>query len=185
MPVSSPVFIVSNIELSVIKKLTDSFTSPPNNPDTGQPYLATPYNVYNEDKYQDDRFVPTFPFVFLLASRVPPKETRLPVMILDITDLSSALFEIGTRRGAYQLCQLHIFARNRGERNNLAGYVRQVFTDYPSLPIYDFTPPTPTVLYTTMIEGISVRPMTIAPDIGIQGSLNNWMELSFEFQVRS
>lgn len=178
-------FLPRNIERSMIRKLTESFTTSPNDPVTGLPYLARAWNVYDEDDFRDDAFTPVEPYLFILASRVPPRQTRLPLAILDLADLTNAAFEIGNRRGAYQVCALNVFARNRGERADLAGFVRQVLTDYPALTLYDYTPATATVLYTTTIEGVAVRPMSIAADLGIEGALNNWAEISWEFQLRT
>jgi len=179
------VFPLRNIQLSVHKRLTDLFTAPPNNPDTGLPYIATAYNVYNEDNYQQDTFTPTFPFVFLLMVRVPPKKTRLPCILMDVSEFSSAPYELGTRRGMISTINLHIFGKNRGERDELAGFLRQAMTDYPGLTIYDWTNiARPVSKYVASVEDITVAPQSIGNELATEGSLTNWNTLTFTLLLK-
>ena len=172
-------FAIRNVKLSVHKKISDLFTAPPNNPDTGTPYLPIAYNVYNEDNYQNDAFDPTPPFVFILMSRVPPKKTRLPCIIMEFADFPNIQYELGTRRGMDPQVILHIFARNRGERDDMSGYIRLALTDYVGITLYDWTAG-PVTKYTGQIgNDIDVQEQTIGPDIGLEGSLLNWVTVSF------
>jgi hypothetical protein len=175
------VFAIRNVQLSVNKRITDVFTTPPNDPTTGTPYIATSFNVYTEDNYQNRSFAPTFPFIFLLMSRIPPIKTRLPCIIEDFQEFPNAAYELGTRRGMLPTVALHIFGKNRGERDDLAGFIRQVLTDYPAITIYDWSNITnPVSKYTVIAEDISVQTQTIAPDTEArEGSLNNWIVVSF------
>jgi hypothetical protein len=172
-------FAIRNLTLSVHKKISDLFTAPPNNPDTSTPYI-TAYNVYGEDEYQNDDFSPTRPFIFLLMARVPPKKTRLPCVIMELSDFPNEPYEVGTRRGALGFINLHIFGKNRGERDDLAGYIRLALTDYAGLTIYDWsTISNPVTKYVVSTEDIAVQQQTIAPDLATEGSLTNWCVVSF------
>jgi hypothetical protein len=159
------------------------FTAPQNTPGTSTPYIAT-YHVYGEDEFMLDSHVAVAPFIYLLSNRVPPRKTKLPLIMLDLPDFPSGAFEIGNRLGGVQVVSFNIFARNRGERDDLAGYIRQVLIDYPSIQMKNYTATTPANTYTTFAEAINITKQTIAPDLGTEGALQNWVNLSFELQIR-
>jgi hypothetical protein len=104
---------------------------------------------------------------------------------MEFADFANAPYETGTRRGAMQIVTLHIFGRNRGERDDLAGYIRLALTDYCGLVIFNWADPAnPVVKYTTSIEDIDVQNNSIGPELAMEGVLTNWSSISFDFQLR-
>ena len=162
-----------NVEKSVAKKVTDLFTTPPDGP-------TTSYNVYLEDDFMNEAFVPTWPFIFLLDYRVRPRISRLPMLIVERAASPHSLFEIGTRSGHLFTFNLTLFGRNRGERSDLAAFLER---NLEYLNIYDFTPSVPSLLEgVPVINRAAVQPKE-TPDVGIEGALNNPESVLLSFQT--
>jgi hypothetical protein len=167
--------LLRNIEKSVRHQVVTLLTNPP----VGT--FTNPFNCYGEDSFNDDTFVPKFPFVWVMSVRVPPKKTRLPMILIERAPAISSLFELGNRSGTYVTVNIHIFGRNRGERSDLASFLYEHMT---ILPLYDFTTEPATLLYTVSIDRRTSATQSISPDIGAEGALNNWETVSLDFQLQ-
>lgn len=165
-----------DVEKSVREKAVDLLVNPP-----AGASLTTPYNVYGEDEFVNDAFKPNFPFVWVLSVRVPPKQTRLPLILIERAPVVESAFEVGNRAGTFFTFNLHVFARNRGERGSFAAYLYQ---NLMTLPLYDFTVNPKTLRYTVAIDRRLSASISIGPDIGIEGALSNWETLTVEFLLK-
>ncbi|MBI5305519.1 MAG: hypothetical protein HY868_25545 [Chloroflexi bacterium] len=163
-----------NVERSLYEHVKGLLTAP-----TGG--LPVPYNVYGEDAYTNSSFAPVFPYVWMLGFRVRPRKSRLPLIIVDVGNTRHSPFEMGNRNGAMAFAQLNIFANTRGERDDLAAYLlKQV----ENVPVYDYTPATPTFLWNAeLLDKLSQR-NSIGEDAGKEGSLTNWMTVAYGFQLK-
>lgn len=178
-------FTPRNVQLSVYNWTSSQFTAPQHIPGTSTDYVVT-YNVYGEDAFRTATQTDVEPYIYLLMNRVPPKAEKLPTIILDFPALPYIPYEIGTRGGSSQLVNMHIFGRNRGERDDLAGYLAQVMIDYPNINIYDYSTTPATLKFGTFAENISIAPQTVGEEnLSIEGSLVNWNVLQFELLIRA
>jgi len=163
-----------NVEQSVRDALAARLTDP-----TG-PLGDNPYNVYAEDDFWNEKLSPAFPYLFLMGYRVAPRQTRLPMILLDVGPKAQSYYETGTRAGTYVNVTLHIFARTRGERDDLAAYLYETLT---AIPIKDYTSDTPALRYTVPVEGKWSAHGSVGEDLGQEGSLSNWEVVSFGLQL--
>lgn len=164
-----------NLERSISQAVTDLFVTPP----AGT--LASSYYVYGEDEYMNDAFSPAFPYVFVLLSKVPPKQTRLPLVIVERGDVGLSPFEIGNRSGSYPIFHLHVFGRNRAERSALAAFL---YENLAAFSLYDYGSDPPGLLYGVSIDQRLSTPQSVSPDMGLEGTLANWETVSIAFQLK-
>lgn len=163
------------IDQSVRRKVSSIFTTP------GQGLTAA-WNVYHEDNFASSEFVPTAPYIFLLESKARPRQSRLPMLIIERAPIVYAPYEIGTRDGFVVSYSLHVYARNRGERSDLAAVL---FYNLDSLGIYDFSTNPETLLYTVSVEEKFSVSNTVAEDVGMEGALSNWESIGFTLEIRN
>ncbi len=161
-----------NVEKSVYDAVAGLFT----NPTSG----LTARNVYGEDAFFNDDFKPVFPFVYLMGYRVPPRETRLPMVILDMGQKVQSYYEIGNREGTFAGAALHVCARTRGERDDLGAYLYQ---NLVTIPVNDYSGSTPVFQYHAQVEGKFAMRGSVNEALGIEGALTNWIAVSFAFQL--
>lgn len=166
--------IFRDYEHSVLLRVKTLFASPPNG-------FTRSYNVYGEDKFMDDKFSPTPPFIFVLDKRVRPKQTRLPLMVIERGPGLWAPYEIGTRAGTLIAFNLHCWGRNRGEAADLMGFIYQ---NLDPLPLYDFATATPTFRYTVALENKMETGVGVSPEVGLEGTLQNWESLIIDFRTK-
>lgn len=160
-------------EQSVQYRIKTLLQSPPNG-------FTNAFNVYGEDNFDNDSFVPTFPYVWLLGFRVSPRATRLPLIVVDMGNNRESQFEIGDRDGNLSLVNIAIFAKTRGQRDDLAFFLRQ---NMFNIPIYDFTRTSPVFQYNTQAIGVDVQRVTVSEKVGLEGALNNYVNVSFALQL--
>ncbi len=163
-----------NVEQSVRDSIVALLTAP-----TGE-LADNPYHVYAEDDFWNADLSPTFPYLFLMGYRVAPRQTRLPMIILDMGPKAQAYYETGTRAGTLVTVTLHIFARTRGERDDVAAYLYQTLN---AIAVKDYSGDTPTRKYTVQVEGKWSAHGSVGDDLGQEGSLSNWEVFSFGFQL--
>lgn len=167
---------IRNVERSVAYALEAKFENPPFG-------FSTAFNVYGEDQFMDEDFVPTPPFVFLLGYRVRPRETRLPLLIVERVTMPHSLFEVGNREGHLPVFNIHVLARNPGERSDLAAFIEK---DWDTITIYDFSGDSPVELETDVIVNRNVTAGQERPqDVAIEGALNNADTVTIAFQTRT
>lgn len=163
------------VDHSVRKKVSELFTNPTAD-------LPEAWNVYDEDDFSDEAFLPTAPYVFLLESRARPRSSRLPMVIIERGAVTGVPFEIGNVEGSQLTYNLHIFARNRGERGDLAAYL---YKNLDSLALYDFSTEPEVLQYSVTLLGKFAVSNAVSADIGLEGALSNWESIGITFQTKS
>ncbi len=172
-------FIITDASHSVNAYVVDKFEHP-----LSAYGIANAYNVYDELDFRDDSFKPTIPYIYLLETRVPPKQQKLPTIFMEFEGIDQAFYEVGTRGGAIQVCHLHIFGRHRGERDQLASYLFTVLREVPSISILDYSLTTPTELYKTQVENVTSRQMAVSSEVALEAALSLWNTVSFTVALR-
>lgn len=149
------------IRLSVRDRLTAMFEAP--DAATG---LAA-FNVYTESNFravQTGTFTPTFPYIYLLDSFLAPMPIRVdlqqPQVIVEIDSYINNPFQLGDRLGRQVDVLIHIFGRNRGERDDLGGFIADYFGSSLEIKTYSASNPTG-----TKVEDALVDPLVKVKDI--------------------
>jgi hypothetical protein len=138
------------------------------------------FSIYGEDKYWDVNFKTTFPYLWFMGYRVAPSLTRLPLLILDMPGESSNLFEVGNRGGTWKTGTVHVFAKSRGEREDLADVIYQ---NLFNIRINDYTTTPPTFKYNATVESRNTSRQGVGEELGKEGTLKNWKTVQFSFQL--
>jgi len=140
------------------------------------------FNVYTEAQFRDDTFAPTFPFVYLLDSYVLPVKTKLPLVIIEIGLYRRQTFEIGNRSGRFIRVHIHVFGRNRAERDDLAALVADYFGSTFTIKQY----PENTAVETVQLsDRIDVEDMAIAnEEVQFGGAVLDWSRVTFTFETK-
>ena len=125
-----------NIRISVKEHIKSALE----NPGVGGPGA---YNVYGENSLpqRNPSSAPEFPFVFLIDSNIEPTKSDLPLIVVEISPIVRGTVELGRQARNAEL-NLHIFGRNRGERDDLASYLQDWLTTSGSghtLSVRDYT----------------------------------------------
>lgn len=152
------------------------------------------YNVYTENQLRRVRtanFSPTDPFVFIVDSYIEPTKAVLPLIVLDTSYLSGP-YEMGNKKGRFCRTDIHVYGKNRGERDDLAGIIQDALAGNPDLgaspafPIYTYSSGSATQVEMAHIEeGIVLIPISVGEDLAHEGSLNNWNVVTFQFRTKS
>lgn len=164
-----------SVDHSLRQEVEGLFTSPTAD-------LPGAWAVYDEDSFVDDNLIPDPPFVFLLESKARPRISRLPMIVLERAPVTWLPFEIGNEQGSEFAYSIHIFARNRGERSDLAAYLYKNLT---RVRLYDFSTEPATLEYAATVMGKFSQTNSVSPDVGMEGSLNNWESIGISFQTKS
>ena len=167
------------IRLSVKDRISSIFTSPP----AGSGFSA--FNVYDEDDYRNDAHTPApnVAYIYLIDSFLLPVETKLPVVVLEIERVRHRTFELGNRVGRHVRAHAHCFGRNRGERDDLSGFIADYFGD--SFPIKTYPTGTTTETVQVLENSMAVENMSIGnEDANFGGEVMNWSRASWEFYTK-
>ncbi|MFA4987965.1 MAG: hypothetical protein WC712_15405 [Candidatus Brocadiia bacterium] len=162
--------LFSNVERSVYEKVKSLLVTPPGGFTNG-------FNIYDEDDFRDSSLTAVFPYVYLLGFRAAPQASKVPMIVIDTGVMSQAYYEIGNRGGNVGLVSLHIFAKTRGQRDDFGAFFREYLY---SIPINDYSATPATALFTAFADGINVQRVSVAPDVGLEGVLNNWVSVTFQ-----
>lgn len=125
-----------NIRISIKEHIKTSLESP----GVGGP---GPYNVYGENNLpqRNPSFSPVFPYVFLIDTNINPTKADLPFILIELNPIIRRTAELGRQARKADL-NLHIYGRNRGERDDLASYLQDWLTTSGSghtISIKDYT----------------------------------------------
>ena len=149
------------IRLSVKDRLTAMF----NAPDAASGLAA--FNVYTESNFrsvQTGLFTPTFPYVYLLDSFLAPTPVRVdlqqPQVIVEVDLYMRDPFELGNRSGRYVDLLIHVFGRNRGERDDIGSFIADYFGATLAIKTYSASNTTG-----TKVEDALVDPLVKVKDI--------------------
>lgn len=174
------------IRKSLYNFVADLFREPPL--DTGWDL----WNVYGENQLRQDNFVPVRPFVYIIDSNIAPTQTELPMIIIETSTLARP-FELGNAGGRLSMANLHVFGRNRGQRDDMASMLQDVFAkkmmttgSVAPFPVYDFQDAGASTLVETahVHPGISVETQTVGGLEQHESSLSNWNIVSFSFETK-
>ena len=100
-------------------------------------YGLSAYNVYNEADMRSGAAVER-PYIYLTDVAIMPTATILPLVMVEVAKIKQAPFELGNRMGRSVQVFLHVFGRNRGERDDIASMFQDnigqsiVLCDYSS-----------------------------------------------------
>lgn len=104
--------------------------------------LDNGFNVYTEENMRHEDSV-TAPYLYLIHTHIFPTEDILPFVAVEIVEGRPAFIEMGSKNGKQWDINIHIYAKSRGQRDDLATYLADpaVFTDVP-IKNYNNTPAT-------------------------------------------
>lgn len=157
----------------------------------------TAYNAYSENQLRQYRehanFSPVHPFIFIVDANIAPTQTELPMIIIETSTLARP-YQMGDTRGRLSVARLHVFGRNRGQRDDMASMLQDVFAknmttsgSVAPFPVYDFISSGSSVLIETahIDDGVNVENQVVGGLQQHQSSLTQWAIVSFSFQTKS
>lgn len=141
------------IRLSVKDRIRDMFTAP-----TAGTFERS-FNVYNETQFRNaaaGTFTPVFPFVYLLDSYILPVAQRLdvqyPQVVIEIQKYQGRPFELGNRSGRWITAWIHVFGKDRGQRDDLGSYLMDYIGNSLDIKDYSADNPSGTVVDNALID---------------------------------
>jgi hypothetical protein len=177
------------IRKSLCNFITDLFDNPP--PDTGW----EEWNTYSENQlrqYRGGNFSPANPYIYIVDSNLAPTQTELPMIIIETSTITRP-FQLGDTNGRLSTANLHVFGKNRGQRDDIASMLQDVFAKNMTttgsvvpFPVYDFQD----AGASTLVEiahihpGVTVETQTVGGLEQHESSLTNWNIVSFSFETK-
>jgi len=177
------------IRISLYNFIADLFRTPPSATGWGA------FSVYSENQlrqYRDGNFSPVQPFVYLIDSNVAPAKTELPMIIIETSTLARP-YQLGDTQGRLSTANLHVFGKNRGQRDDFASMLQDVLAgnmitsgSVVPFPVYDYISSGSSVLVETahIDPGVSVETQTVGGLEQIESSTANWNTVSFSFNTK-
>lgn len=148
--------------------------------------FTTGFNVYTaiKSQYRNPAFVPVRPYVFMVDRNLEPTTSRVPLIIVEISGIAKAPYELGNRTGHIGTADLNIFGDTRGTRDDLIGFYRDNFG--LTFQVYDYTTAGSPAFDTAELldEPTSVLVST-GEEVEFEGSLYNFGVVSFDFLTRT
>jgi hypothetical protein len=169
---------VRQIRLSAWKTIADGFSS--------GSFLGTAYNVYGEAELRLGT-TPVFPYVYILDFGIVFEPKQLPVVMLQMEHHKRS-FELGVNTWYLNVLALHIFGRDRGERDDISGAIVETID---SITLRDFDQNAQPSVGTSLLETDDngdvwvVQQGDMPYDARIEGSLSNWNTLVCQFWASS
>ena len=107
-----------NIRVSVKEHVKTAFETP------GVGGMSA-FNVYGENNLPqvNPTFSPVRPYLYIVDSNIEPTKLDLPLLILDVGPIGIGPIELGHSARDAEL-NVHVYGRNRGERDDLASYLQ-------------------------------------------------------------
>lgn len=179
-PVEILVALLKNraIRKSVYDYVVTQFEAPPS--DTGW----TAWNVYDESNLKDKNLNPVSPYIYIIDANVAPTQTTLPLIIIEVSHLTQP-HQLGDTRGRLNLAHLHVFGKNRGERDDIATMLQDVFSE-DTFPIYNYYYQQGTMAISEkahVVGSVDVIPRTVGEYETHEESLLNWNVVRFKFET--
>ena len=180
------------IRKSIYDFTVSLFESPP--PDTGW----SDWNVYGEDQLRqwrggDGDFTPVDPYIFIVDSYIAPTRSELPLVVIEATAIAVP-YQLGDPGGKTSVGRLHVFGRNRGQRDDIAAMFQEVLSyamttsgSVVPIPIYDYhSSGSETFVETAHVDpGVDIAPMGIGSEEVFEASVLNWNTVTFSFHTKS
>jgi hypothetical protein len=146
--------------------------------------LGTAYNVYDEDDLRAG-VIPTRPFVFILDYGAQFELRSLPAIVVQMGVRKRPL-GLG-EMGYYCYLVLHVFGRNRGERDDITSAIMDAVD---AIDVRDFDTVDSPVTQTMQLESISsegdiwIEEVIELPGrLLLEGTAANWVSLMTGFWV--
>ena len=114
-------------------------------------------------------------------------------MIIIETSTLARPFQLGDTNGRLSMGNLHVFGKNRGERDDMASMLQDVFAKNMTtsgsvvpFPVYDYISSGSSALVETahIDLGVSVEPQIVGGLEQHESSTANWNIVSFSFQTK-
>lgn len=170
--------------LSIKESLKSLFENPP--AESG----LSAFNVYSEADMRDmnkGKFSPEAPHLFITDAPISPTLAQLPFIGI-IAASKKESFELGNPQGRRVSADLHIFGRSRGERDDLSSFIADYLKSVTVKNHNDYTfmgfESGATMCGGTIDEEPEMTPMTVGEEESKEGSLTNWLALSFEYRSK-
>jgi len=150
------------------------------------------FNVYGDSdlrRMNAGNFTPTEPYCFVVLNRIEPTETQLPFIAVDTLPIEKAELELGNRAGRGGTVMLNILGRTDGESTDLASYLMDGIGDrFPIVNQNDVTYMGYAAHEVMAMCDITRQPRMESPGplaeaLILEGSLFNWVIVSFDYQV--
>lgn len=169
-----------NLRRSVMARVRALFEAPPSD--------LIPYTVYDEDQLRRvnaGTLKPVRPCVFLVDTYIRPTEMQLPLVSVETIRVNKRSFELGNRNGRRTDIRLHVFGRQRGERDDLGSFLADNFG--VGVPIYTY--PTngdaPTLLETGIVrDDIDLENHTVDEPSRQDGALDLWQIVTLSIETK-
>lgn len=145
---------------------------------TSGSYGLSAFNVYSENDLRESADV-VFPYLYLVDSAIMPTPTQLPLIAMEFRRIEAEPYEIGNRSGRSLVTYLHVFGKNRAQRDDIASmlqdYIGQVIT------VYDYTSGSPSADGTRIeLPGkVVVDEVPVPKDARLEGTLLNYSVVWF------
>lgn len=170
------------LRISVKETIKSLFEGPPT--ESG----LSAFNVYSETDMRDmnkGKLMPEAPYIFITDSRIAPTTAQLPFIAIDATP-SKEPFELGNEQGRRIAVDLHIFGKSRGERDDLASFIADylktiTIENHNSSGSYLGYAAGATMCVGEIVSDAKMSYMDISEEESLEGSLENWTILNFEF----
>lgn len=150
------------------------------------------FNVYGEAELRQDDFTPTEPFVYITDSFIAPTQTQVPLVVIEQSVITDP-YQLGDSQGRFCVTRLHVFGRNRGERDDMASMLQDVYAgnmvtsgSVAPIPIYDYhSSGSSTLVETAHVNpGVDVTPIRVGEEETFESSTLNWNQVSFSFRTK-
>ena len=112
--------------------------------------LETGFNVYTESQLRSGTAV-TQPAIYVVQAHIAPTEMTLPFVAVHLVHSRGLPFEMGRAEGHEWDTFLHVFARSRGQRDDLAAYLADPAV-FPSLSVYNYNASPATLVEVARID---------------------------------
>jgi hypothetical protein len=177
-PISILITLLKNraIRKSLYDFTVAQFETPPG--DTG--WAA--WNVYNESNLRDKNFSPVDPYIFIIDANVAPTQTKLPMIVVEVSHLTQP-HQLGDTKGRLNLAHLHVFGKNRGQRDDIASMLQDAVTTFPIYNYYYQQGTTSISERAHVVGDVDVVPQTVGEYETHEESLLNWNVVRFKFET--
>jgi hypothetical protein len=178
-----------DVRLSVKDRIKEMLTTP----DASMGWSRA-WNIYNEANFRAvaaGTFTPTAPFVYLMDSFQEPvtgarRDLMQPQLIVEIETYEKRPFEVGNRAGHHVGIYVQVFGKNRGERDDLGGYLTDFIGDSIDIKAYSAANPTGVLADQALIDDLKKYEdiYTTRADAALSGLVLDWSRVSFGFQMK-
>lgn len=170
------------VRTSVLDHVRDQFTNPP-----ASMGWSRPFNVYGIQQMMDESHVPVEPYIYIIAAHAEPTMSRLPLVILDPT-LKIEPYQLGARGGAILNVVLLCWGRTRGERDEIATCLSNVYGQRTEkltrIPIWTSLADTTPAGYAEIATPVTISFPTAGSVLSAEGTLRNWTMVTFSMRIK-